>query len=108
MLFNEYQFWTRSTAIYKEEVALNYLINGLAAEAGEVSGKWAKLLRDGPKTSIEEHHKEIIKELGDILWFVARLSDELGYDLNRVVQMNIDKLESRKKREVLSGSGDNR
>ena len=108
MLFNEYQFWTRTTAIYPEEVALEYLITGLTAEAGEVSGKWAKLLRDGPKTSIEEHHEEIIKELGDILWFLARLSDELGYDFNKVVQMNIEKLESRKERKTLSGSGDNR
>lgn len=48
------------------------------------------------------------KELGDVLWYVANLATELGYDLSHIASMNTEKLKSRKVRGVLGGSGDNR
>jgi len=48
------------------------------------------------------------KELGDVLWYVAQLASELGLDLDRVAEANLEKLLSRQRRGVLSGSGDDR
>jgi MazG nucleotide pyrophosphohydrolase domain len=48
------------------------------------------------------------KELGDVLWYVAQLASELGLDLDEIAQVNLDKLLSRQRGGVLSGSGDER
>ncbi len=48
------------------------------------------------------------KELGDVLWYVSQLASELGLDLDQIAQLNLDKLRSRQRRGVLSGSGDER
>ena len=48
------------------------------------------------------------KELGDVLWYVAQLATELGLDLDDVAEANLEKLLSRQRRGVLSGSGDDR
>lgn len=106
MTFNGYQQWTKTTAIYPEEVAIPYLTAGLAEEAGEVAGKYKKHLRD--KTEYGEFSELAKAELGDVLWYLARYADELGYSLSEVMQYNVDKLSSRKERGVLQGSGDER
>ena len=51
---------------------------------------------------------EIAKELGDVLWYVANLSSEVGYDLESLAQLNVNKLASRRDRGVIHGEGDNR
>ncbi len=81
---------------------------GLSDESGEVLGKFKKLLRDKQGQLSEDDKKEIAKELGDVLWYVNAVSHLLGYDLETVAQMNIDKLASRQQRNQLHGSGDNR
>lgn len=83
-------------------------ILGLSDESGEVLGKFKKLLRDKQGQLGDEDKKEIIKELGDILWYVATVSNLLGSNLDEVALANVDKLASRQARNVLSGSGDNR
>jgi NTP pyrophosphatase (non-canonical NTP hydrolase) len=84
----------------------NYLIPGLVAEAGEVAGVFAKWVRDGG--DYEALRVNMKKELGDVLWFVAMTARYFGYTLEEVAEGNIEKLQSRKERGVLSGSGDNR
>jgi NTP pyrophosphatase (non-canonical NTP hydrolase) len=84
------------------------MILGLSDESGEVLGKFKKLLRDKKGVLTEEDKKEIAKELGDILWYIASLTHLMGYSMQDVAQMNLDKLSSRKDRGVLGGSGDNR
>ncbi len=83
-------------------------ILGLSDESGEVLGKFKKLLRDKQGVLSDEDKKEIMKELGDVLWYVNAVSHLLGYSLEDVAQANIDKLASRQQRGKLHGSGDNR
>ena len=105
---NSYQQWTLSTAIYPgagtgNDSELSYLALGLNGEAGEVADKIKKHLRDG-KLDIGG----IIYELGDVCWYVARLAEAFGYQFEDVLEINHSKLESRKTRNVLTGSGDER
>lgn len=101
MNFNDYQEWTRTTAIYRQTI---YPILGLAEETGELIGKIGKSIRDLDQVDLEA----IKKEAGDVLWMLARIMDDYGIALSDVAQANIDKLESRKARNVIGGSGDER
>jgi len=102
-----YQEFTRTTAIYPKDKNIEYLILGLASESGEVAGVLKKYIRDG--FSKEELREKLIAECGDIFWYLARICDEvLEIDMEEVMKVNQAKLEDRKKRDVLKGSGDNR
>lgn len=103
MEFSHYQRQTEETAIYPENRDLEYLALGLNGEAGEVAEKVKKHIRDG-----KELDEDFAKELGDVLWYLARLVDELDADLDEVAEQNLDKLLDRKDRDKLQGSGDNR
>jgi NTP pyrophosphatase (non-canonical NTP hydrolase) len=109
MDFDEYQKKAGETAIYPVIGAkFVYPAMGLADEAGEVVGKIKKVMRDDSGVVTEEKKIEIKKELGDVLWYLAQLSTELGLKLSEVAIANVEKLSSRKDRDVLHGSGDNR
>jgi len=81
---------------------------GLVGESGEVAEKFKKLIRDKDGKISEEDRQEILKELGDILWYVNSVSRLLGSTLEEVAAKNLDKVLSRKDRGVTRGSGDNR
>ena len=81
---------------------------GLVGESGEVAEKFKKLIRDKQGAMTDQDKQEIIKELGDILWYVNAVAALLGSDLETVASKNIDKVLSRKARGAQSGSGDNR
>ncbi|UTX51200.1 nucleoside triphosphate pyrophosphohydrolase family protein [Candidatus Saccharibacteria bacterium TM7i] len=81
---------------------------GLVGEGGEVAEKFKKLIRDKNGALSEEDTKEILKELGDVLWYVNSISNLLGSSLSEVAANNLEKVLSRKERGVTSGSGDNR
>ncbi len=83
-------------------------ILGLTGEAGEVAEKMKKILRDKDGIMSEQDKKELIKELGDVLWYINSTAVYLGYSLDDVAQANLDKVLSRKARGVSHGSGDNR
>lgn len=106
-----YQYETGKTAIYPndtESEAVNYTLLGLANEAGEVLGKWKKVIRDKGGELDYESRKDMAKELGDVLWYLARAADELGYMLGDIAIANLKKLEDRAERGVIGGSGDSR
>ncbi|MDD5651417.1 MAG: nucleoside triphosphate pyrophosphohydrolase family protein [Candidatus Nanoarchaeia archaeon] len=122
MNFEEYQKQSSSTAIYLTKVlekysnlpdeiikymGLAYTANGLG-EVGEVQGKIKKILRDNGGTITNEHRTEIKKEIGDCLWYLAAMCNELQISLQDAAEENLKKLQSRKERSVLTGSGDNR
>lgn len=132
---NEYQEDAVSTALYPGKGACAgalYCALKLAGEAGEVAEKVGKAIRDDgflfsedltiPRDSAfdaadpwayskwftAERRDSLIKELGDVLWYVAAMSEELGVTLEDVASQNIAKLQDRAARGVLQGSGDNR
>lgn len=105
-----YQTCTHRTAVYPgcgsgDLLAVLYASLGLAGEAGEVANKVKKLLRD---EDTPEKRKEIAAELGDVLWYLARVTEELGEDLGEIGQENLQKLEARQARGTIRGSGDRR
>lgn len=107
---DEYQIGAGTTAIYPGKgtiVGLMYAALGLG-ESGEVQGKVKKILRDSDGIVTEEARFKIKAELGDLLWYVASVSSELGVTLGDVAQENLQKLADRKTRGKLQGSGDNR
>ena len=108
MLLDVYQERAESLAIYPEAVGLPYCILGLTGEAGEIANKFKKVLRDNGGKLTAEKTQEMREELGDVLWYVANLAGELGSNLSEIAAINLAKLNSRKARGVLSGSGDNR
>lgn len=103
MNFSEYQTMALKTAIYPKALGLYYTALGLSGETGEVAEKVKKLIRDG---TIDRQSMK--KELGDVLWYLAAMSHELGIDLQDVAEGNILKLANRAKSGSLSGSGDDR
>lgn len=105
---SDYQRASRQTAEYPREAWLAYPALGLAGEAGEVAEHAKKAIRDEGGTVSNERRAAMSKELGDVLWYVAQLATELDLDLDRIAQQNLDKLLSRQRRGVLSGSGDER
>lgn len=106
MLANDYQEATRHTAIYPKDDGVCYTILGLSNEAGEVAGKYKKFIRDQSKW--DDVKEMLIDELGDVLWYAARLADELDFDLSEVMERNLAKLKGRQARGTLGGSGDKR
>jgi NTP pyrophosphatase (non-canonical NTP hydrolase) len=108
MELSEYQRTSRRTAEYPREAWLAYPALGLAGEAGEVAEHAKKAIRDDGGSVSDARRAAISKELGDVLWYVAQIATELGLKLEDVAQQNLEKLSSRQRRGVLSGSGDER
>jgi len=105
-LLEEYREHTRETCIYDPNDAFEYTILGLCSEAGEVAGKYKKFLRDN--TPWEDLQLAMMKELGDVLWYVDRIADEFDLNLQTIMEANVLKLQARKANNTISGSGDER
>jgi NTP pyrophosphatase (non-canonical NTP hydrolase) len=100
----EYTQFVKSMKVYPEKYALIYPALGINGEAGEIAEKVKKHLR-GDK---EINREDLLKEAGDVLWYITSFADDLGYTLQDVAVLNMSKLSDRKERGVLKGSGDNR
>ena len=111
MNLNDYQTKAISTAIYPSRGSLHGLIYctlKLNGEAGEVAEKIGKILRDDNSKISNEKRIDLIKELGDVLWYIANLANELSISLDDIANINLEKLAKRKANNTLHGSGDNR
>ena len=109
MNLNEYQQKSRKTAGYPAiGHPVIYPTLGLVNEAGEVAGKIKKVFRDKGGQINEETKSALKAELGDVLWYLAQISTELGLSLDEVAEYNIQKLYSRLERGKIRGDGDNR
>ena len=105
LTLDAYHQQAKATAVYPEDKAREYLVAGLAGEVGEVASLFAKHWRADQEWL---DYSEVAAELGDVLWFITLLADEVGYDLSEVAENNLDKLADRQQRGKLKGSGDNR
>ena len=104
--FNEYDQYMHSLqAMFPviENNKLNLFAFGLAEECGEVLGKLKRRLREGGVSN-----QDILLEMGDLLGYMSCLANELESDLQVVANLNIEKMEKRKLKNSLVGSGDNR
>lgn len=106
MTLDDYQAFTRTTAIFPADRALEYLGLGLASEAGEVAGVIKKWIRDGTDDAALKAKLEA--EMGDVCWYLSELCNATGLDLAAVFAANMRKLSDRQRRGVITGSGDDR
>ena len=103
-----YQQVAKQTAIYPREQAIIYPTLGLTGEAGEVANKVKKIIRDDGNKINEGLVQEISAEIGDCLWYISVLADDIGFKLSDIANINLEKLANRKKNGTIRGSGDNR
>ncbi len=110
MTFEEYQKQALTTARTNPDPLMNKTIwaMGIAGEAGEVLEKWKKIVAYKEGIISDEDLGELKKELGDVVWYIAVLADSLGFSFEEIMQLNLQKLQDRKKRNVIKGEGDNR
>lgn len=101
-------------------LGLSYIAGKLNGEAGEMAGQVFKAWRDDGMVSDDtyysdvfkcaplkpERHAKIVKELGDVLWYVAAMASELGLTLSDVAVSNLEKLAGRTERGTLQGDGE--
>ena len=107
MTLDEYQ--RKSLATVKDTANnIPYAALGLASEAGEVTEKVKKWIRDDNSDPAKLDKETLAGELGDALWYIAIMSDMLDMSLGEVAQKNIAKLTDRYQRGKIGGSGDNR
>ena len=93
MTINEYQALAQRTSNPALPVK-DHLFNGvlgLAGESGEVADLVKKAYMQGH--SLDPAH--LAKELGDICWYIAETATAIGYDMETIMKMNIDKLRQR-------------
>ncbi len=110
MKFDEYQKQAMTTVLTTDDKFKDLLhwVLGINGESGEIAEKVKKIIRDKSGQVSAEDKTELAKEIGDVLWYLAVFADQLGMKLDDIAKQNLDKLQSRKQRGVLGGSGDNR
>lgn len=89
MTGNEYQKLasrTMNPEMMRKDV-IQHALFGMASELGELQGLYQKIFQ-GHK--FDRTHAK--KELGDLLWFVAEYCSAMGWDIEDVMRMNIEKL----------------
>ena len=94
MTINEYQTAALRTAQTEELTHIELVMNaalGLCGESGEVADLLKKYHFQGHDLDFDH----IAKELGDIAWYLAVGAYAIGYDLETILQMNVDKLKAR-------------
>ena len=121
MTLDDYQKQAMKTCL-KSSANFSYMSMNLVAEVGEFSGKVSKSIRKGEKRisnndliidnisliEYEIQQNDLKYEVGDILWQLSGLCSVLGWSLQDIAEMNIEKLQSRQERNKIEGSGDNR
>ena len=113
MDFSQYNKESSRVLLYPKllggvDISPMYLGMGVCGEAGETVEKIKKVYRDSKGVFDNQAVLEIKKEIGDVLWYLNRLSEELGFTLESAAELNILKLQDRIEREKLKGEGDNR
>ena len=91
---NEYQKEAMRTASGMDYSTMEPIVNaalGIAGEGGEVADLIKKHIFQGH--SLDKEH--LAKELGDVLWYIALGADCIGYSMEEIMEMNVEKLRKR-------------
>lgn len=121
LTLNQYQQAAIKTAVYRNSVdkiiqrkdvnellKLLYSVSGLSGEAGELSNKVKKIIRDNEGIIDKETRHRLMLELGDVLWYVSDVASLLNFALSDVASVNLFRLYGRKREGKLKGEGDER
>ena len=100
----EYSYWVEAKIMTEDHNRLVENVLGLVGESGEIAEKVKKSFRD----KVPLNRDDMIKELGDVLFYVTALSNYIDSNLAEVLETNMRKLDDREARGVLGGNGDNR
>lgn len=124
--FKAYQRAATKTAIYPGQgtpLGLAYCALKLNGEAGELAEHVGKAMRDDGLIETEPHGDFtaayfdrltsarmalVVKEVGDVLWYLSAICNEIGCTLEDAAAINLRKLKDRSDRDALQGSGDER
>lgn len=104
--FDDYQEDAADTVVYAGRGSVDGLIYaslGLTGEAGEIANQVKKIKRDDQGLLSEDRRQKVSDELGDVLWYVSALADELDIDLASIARRNVAKLSARKAKSTLHG-----
>ena len=101
---NVYQDAAREFSLLEDSNRLEYGLLNMASEVGEILGNHAKSVRD----QVPINKLDQIDELGDLLWSMSCYADALDVSLGDIARRNLEKLEDRRERDVINGSGDHR
>ena len=104
MLLNEYQ--EKAGKYQQQKTPPEERLMGLLEESGEVAGVFKRMLRGDYDADVAA--TKLHKELGDVLWYLARIAADNNWTLEEVAAANLEKLESRFIRNQIVGSGDDR
>ena len=102
--FTAYSEWVEGMIITPPDQRLFENLFGLMSEAGEVAGKMQKTIRDTKSVS----KADMVKELGDVVFYATAIANAYKSSLKEVIEVNMDKLNNRKRQGKIKGSGDNR
>ena len=111
---NEYQQRALDTDTYPHNIlGTSARFMGLSGEAGEATDKAKKEIRDhhffdSDAFQNDQRNHDMALELGDVLWYISTIANDLGYTLQQIAEMNINKLADRLNRDKIHGSGDHR
>ncbi len=93
--------------MYPDSVKPGIYLYGIMGELGEVCNKYKKVYRDHGG-QLDQRQKDYALEIGDIIWYITRLCNHMGFTLEEIFDLNMEKLQSRYDRKKIKGDGDNR
>lgn len=105
---SDYERIAMSTKVGWNKNEILYPLIGMCGETGEVADKIKKVLRDKNGKFSESDSLEILKEIGDTLWYMTALCQDLGYTLKDAANINLEKVTKRREDNTIHGEGDNR
>jgi NTP pyrophosphatase (non-canonical NTP hydrolase) len=107
--FDEYQEVVAETVLRPITCKpMDLWFDGMVEELGEIAGKRKRIHRDGNGRMYAPDVQAMVKECGDLLYYLTCFAKELGYTLEQIADMNANKVLSRQARGVLKGEGDDR
>jgi len=90
-IINRYQSFQQKTEV-KSDFDIKYMAIGLAGEVGEVLNEIKKLERDDHNILTTSRKEKLLAEMGDVMWYLAGLSNKCGFTLNDIILNNMEKL----------------